>query len=128
VAVFERRKRVKRRRDSGEEEGMILVAVLVSKVKGRNQRRRFPVEEVTDGEEDADRWAPPVRGREGKNGSGMVVGPWSRFSAGPDRPFWSNFFSFPFFLLSFYSFLFSELNQIFCKTPSNQFKQNSKFF
>jgi hypothetical protein len=35
------------------------------RIEGRgNSGRRFPVEEVTDGEEDADRWAPPVRGRE----------------------------------------------------------------
>jgi hypothetical protein len=34
VAVLERGRRVKRRRDSGEEEGAIVVAILVSEVKG----------------------------------------------------------------------------------------------
>jgi hypothetical protein len=33
-----------------------------------------------------------------------------------------------YFFFSLFLFLFSELNQIFCKTPSNRFKQNSKFF
>jgi hypothetical protein len=107
--VLERGRRVKRRRDSGEEEGAIVVAVLVSEVKGRNQRRRFPVEEVTDGEEDADGWAPPVRGREGKmvrewllgRGVDSVLGRTGRF--GP-----ISFLSSFLFLLSFYSFLFSK--------------------
>jgi hypothetical protein len=60
------------------------------------------VEEVTDGEEDADRWAPPIRGREGKmvrewslgRGVDSVLG--RTGSAGP--------FSF-FFLLSFILFV-----------------------
>jgi hypothetical protein len=97
---------VKRRRDSGEKEGAIVVAVLVSEVKGRDQRRRFLVEEVTDGEEDADRWAPPVRGREGKmvrewllgHGVDSVLGRTGHFDP---ISFLSLFFFFPFILFYF---------------------------
>jgi hypothetical protein len=59
------------------------------------------VEEVTDGEENADRWAPPVRGTEGKmvwewllgRGVDSVLG--QTGSASP--------FSFFFFFLLFFS-------------------------
>jgi hypothetical protein len=81
------------------------------KNKGRNQWRWFPVEEVTDGEEDADRWGPPVsvkrkrkrkeKERKSERGVRAEAG-WAVVLLGPGRgPVGLSFPFFLFFLLFF---------------------------
>jgi hypothetical protein len=53
-------------------------------------------------------------------------GPWASFGPGPVWLPGSNFLIFISFLL--FLFLFSYFFYTFCKTPSNQIKQNSKCF
>jgi hypothetical protein len=82
------------------------------------------VEEVTDEEEDADRWAPPIRGREGKrfgNGCWAVESIQCWAGLDPLAPF-------PFFSSFFYSFLFLFFLYNFCINPPNKVKSMSKIF
>jgi hypothetical protein len=104
--ISERGKERERRGGVGEGVGVVSgpSGLWEEREEGRDRGDISSEGRETIGEDGADRWAPPVRGREGKHFEKGLLGRGGRFSAGPDRLFLSDSF---FFLLSFYSFLFS---------------------